>query len=48
MKGMVMTGDYDSTREGVEEGFKGLPISINSSIFILMFISFEISREILN
>jgi hypothetical protein len=40
-------GVYGSTREGDEEGSKGLPICINSSTFILMFVPFEISREIL-
>jgi hypothetical protein len=31
-QGMVMTGGYDSTREGDKEGSKGLPIPNNSSI----------------
>jgi len=41
---MVRMGGYDSTREGVEEGSKGLPIYINSNYFTLMFIPFEISK----
>jgi hypothetical protein len=31
-----MMRGYDSTREGAEEGSKGLPISINSTIFMMM------------
>jgi hypothetical protein len=43
-----MMGGYDSTREGAKRGSKGLPISINPSHFILMFISLELSKEALN
>jgi hypothetical protein len=40
-------GGNDSIREGSKEGSKGLPIYINPSYFILMFVPLEISKEIL-
>jgi len=39
---------YDSTREGDKVGSKGLPISNNPSLFKLMFISLELSKEAFN
>jgi len=41
MSDMVAMGADSSIIDGDEEGSKGLPISIKSSIFILMFIPFE-------
>jgi len=37
-------GGYNSIREGVKEGLKGLLICINPIHFIRTFISFEISK----
>jgi hypothetical protein len=44
---MITMGRYDSIREGGKEGPKGLLICINLSHFIILFISFEISKDIL-
>jgi hypothetical protein len=43
-----MIRGYDSAREGDKMGSKWLPVSINPSHFILMFISLELSKEALN